>query len=269
MSALHDAYLKGAQRLCEETDRNSADHEAACTLYMRLEENIINMVHGDTRDNNVDRNEILSSFNRITERLLKISFREYCQLDKKQEDLRRKDEDVGRDNYPQPQNMPDILVLESAKKENTEPHAPESDLAEQAYDFLIQANEYIATLLPCAHNARKAFNKARLRPQECTDAYTSFRPFSHPCIPSHDSELFEMRVRLLSLNDQIREVTKLFQTFCLEAQKTGKHTNKTLQRLDFLLTTLQVNANSTQLFITSIVQEKSMLNKNTALDDIS
>jgi len=270
MSALHDSYLRGAHKLCKETKRGSLEHDAAIALHIRLKEILNFEIHGHNNNQVTDLIEILGKLSKITEDLFGIIFVEYCNnLDMQLQSSQNKDESTERENSSPLQNIADTPAPNSIREENTELHAQESDQTKQDHEFLIRANAYIATLLSCIQNARKASNHDTLSSQEFKSIHTSLRPFD--CSPKlhHDPILFKVRVQLVSANDRIQEVAKLFQQFFLDAQETNRGKSKTQSDLDSKLKVLQSEIESIQRFVASILQERAIPNKNTLLDDIS
>jgi hypothetical protein len=265
MSTLHDAYVQGAYRLCQETTRFPADHEAASTLHIRLKENIFKLVNSDTSENRADRYEILQALNRITERLFVISFDDYCQKHRQQEISPQEDKKEAITFVP-PQLIADSCVQTQVTDIITEGHLPIIELTEQDYDFLISAKTYITTLLPQIENAGQAFNPA-ISPRDCVKVYTSLNEFSHAHKPLYNQELLDLKVNLQNLNVRVKEVTEAFKIFYQEAQRKGKNTSKALENLKGKFKFLQIDANTIHNSITFIIEKKNIPIKNTLLRD--
>lgn len=95
---LLEPYVKGALRLYEEVEKDSADHTIVYSLYIRLKENVDSTIFGDTSEKRSERIEILSSLNHITERLFGCSFIDYYLSSDNQHILQRKNSDGYKKN---------------------------------------------------------------------------------------------------------------------------------------------------------------------------
>lgn len=239
MSALHDSYLHGLNRLMEEV-KAKGDHarqELLEVLQLRLAENLEKVsFQRDTRENESQRFEVLQQLNKITGELYDISFYGYCQLKSQPPSIITIGEKTP---IPSAQHTPNIEE-EVAVSGNTPALVQRADTEgteQQTNAFFLTVKAYLTTLHTNVQKAQEVFNSDTVSQEQCEEALSSFYLFDCSNLPDYNPPLYRAKTRLQYFNQQVNRLRD-FCEICDDVDRPSKTNIKKIQEIIGILNPL-------------------------------